>query len=1011
MIFFSSLDLFAESHYNTAIALNGSGIPAGDLVYEARPLTPEEAWQKRNDLDLSLLDPLPNEIWSRGEHLEFSAIEQELKSLDKSGETVQFSSVIQSHSGLLRFNVEHSGHQQGHLTIHMDKTLHTLLLRREFLDQLGYHLPPLRYLEDVWVNFESSDELENFLSNSIPQQTLGSASRWVVEREHNRVLLQDVAIGLPSEWDHYNVALGVPPRYLSSRTLRALLLVYALLDLDESVNKFNWHVGQVRNQKIYLPHFVPAQFATTKDDALWILNEMKRFSRDDIVGIVKKAKFPPEVELLVTEKVLSRFNYLFQLFNLDYSILPVNTSPSLGKNLLDGKLTRESWPGYASRFSHGVADSPFDSLTYSFLSESQSQVLSNLTSRVNQELSAFSLADAQGKLLGRQFQEGLEHFVRTGELMTHGLGMWVSPVLNGQLIASRDVVIGPYLGTDNLIQQADTFGYGIRIGAHVGLDSFALNYGASFSGTLNYVKTYSHLRPVRTLKESLEEPYRNIVVSHTVSKLERAFSLLEENPEESTEVMEEIGETLNSLLKVGESLIITERLSPQLDISGLMTFGQAQLRASHGRGHLLIKRIHLHRSGVNSIQVYVDNGRAKDLSLSYRMDSVVPILEMSVSQRDGEYDVKAYQVDVSLEDSANSDVGTNFAALQLLLESGSTELLDEGQTPFVVNNQFIDRSSRFRLFHWRYRSLMQSGRYEVTSPNGFKNHFMRVTQHSQSGVNYQSFLTDLANFYINQYFQGINIQSSVWQNPAQTYLGNSNNRSGRFEAMLEETRGLFEIQEAFMNIQYTHEGWRSTRDNIIREMLSYNRKIGRQIFSDHFIRDVASMRFYQVELNINIYQQGFENLKALSPSDIEKIERRYSRQNAFDPKCRQVRYRNTLECGNFRILREKNSTCQNLKTRPSQKREFSECLLSLTMLLEKILDFDDFVSLVGQENIFVHGILNGFRTESEVLLSPIRSHTFGRVRSAFWNGPLEHMRDLSGIQFGEFSGSWMREGL
>ena len=77
----------------------------------------------------------------------------------------------------------------------------------------------------------------------------------------------------------------------------------------------------------------------------------------------------------------------------------------------------------------------------------------------------------------------------------------------------------------------------------------------------------------------------------------------------------------------------------------------------------------------------------------------------------------------------------------------------------------------------------------------------------------------------------------------------------------------------------------------------------------------------------------------------------------------------------------------------------------------KDLEFNDFLKIVGVENVFVHGAINGFRKESEILNAPIRANTIGRVRSKYWNGPLDRLRDIIGIQGGELNGSWIRESL
>ena len=49
----------------------------------------------------------------------------------------------------------------------------------------------------------------------------------------------------------------------------------------------------------------------------------------------------------------------------------------------------------------------------------------------------------------------MEDFNRTGELKKLPLGVWGFGFASGQLIFSRDVIAGSYLGTNNLLQLVD----------------------------------------------------------------------------------------------------------------------------------------------------------------------------------------------------------------------------------------------------------------------------------------------------------------------------------------------------------------------------------------------------------------------------------------------------------------------------------------------------------------------------------------------------------------------------
>ena len=85
--------------------------------------------------------------------------------------------------------------------------------------------------------------------------------------------------------------------------------------------------------------------------------------------------------------------------------------------------------------------------------------------------------------------------------------------------------------------------------------------------------------------------------------------------------------------------------------------------------------------------------------------------------------------------------------------------------------------------------------------------------------------------------------------------------------------------------------------------------------------------------------------------------------------------------------------------------------MNLAETLEKSLEFEDFRNIVGIRNLYIYGQINGFRKDSETLIRPINSNTIGNIASRQWNGPIEAVREILGLQSGEFNGSWLRETL
>lgn len=998
-------------------------LPSNDLVApNGEVLTSERAWElkKSNQLDLSELNPKKSELWEERITKQDDYILGQNDVLK-----FQYGGALTSQSGLFRFNAQRlNASDPGPFIVHLDKELHTLLMRKNLLRKLGYKIPKIEYHKQVVVEFSNLDEKTRFLKRRIPENTFGAPSRWVIEGEKDNsleVILQDIAITRPSEDDHYNLAMGVPPRALSSRTLRSLIVPYAVLEIGESANKVPWNVGRVEDDHYILPHFTLAQMNATTDDVKWMLDRFQKLTRKDFEQVVQNAHYPKPVEKLLIEKIVSRRNAILRLFNNDISELKYNSQPQQGEWLEKGRLTLEDWPGYASRFAHGAPDSPFESLWHTLFAEIQGQFISGLVSRANEYLEAFDINEARFDFLKEDFQEGLEHFVETGEFRELGVETWATPTLNGQLILSRDIIVGNYLGTDNLVQLADTFGYSIRLGAHLGIERLLNFSSASLNGGVALVKTFSHLKPVRSLKESLKEPYKNMIVPMLKRNLRKQAQnmaqYLEQNPdaaeEERSEELEKIMQELNKSLGVGESLIVTQRLAPNLGANArFVVFEGASANIGANIEGVLIKRLHLYRKDAKTLQVYVDNGKSGSLSFTFQFNHTIPILRFQDKSSKGDYQLQVYELDLNLDKGENPELLPTAQALSYLLKEDSTELLDEVKAPHKVKNNFKDRSQRLSILHWKSRSLTQRDNFVIKSGTSPEAHLLKTTMGFQTGLNYRSFLTDVANYYLGKYFEHVTLDNNLWRNPGQSFFGVSKTSEGRFEARLHKKEN--KLQHMFLALTNRKEGWKISEKKLKKTLHEINQRYGRIIFPKKSAQDATELKVYTISTQLNIYEQGLLNLLYKSKRPLENLQRKYRSRAAFSRRCNPNRnsilVRNDIDCGNFAPLLDRQTRCFAYH-RSKKYHKMSRCLIQLTRSLEKALDFDDFIKLIGKENLYLSGVVNGFREDSEILIAPIPGNSFGQRSSRFTNGPVEAVRQMLGLQNGEFNASWLREFL
>lgn len=1024
------------------IPLDGVRQPSRDLLYNGKKLTSEQAWELANDpkvnLDLSRLEPISSSLYSSQ-----TVQQDDSVSLDES-QTFEFMSAIASHSGLQRFNVL-SENKENVYTIHLDKTLHTYLLRKNLLRKLGYKVPKMKWYKKLKVQFESKEQRDRFITRSIPESTYGTSKRWTkidpstFKDDHLLVEFFDVVATEPNEYDHYNAAVMIPPNRLTNRTLRALIVPYALVDLKESVNKFEWKVGRIDNDHIVLPHFTSSDFDTTIDDVLWIGRKLAKLTKEDIVEVVKNAHFPAEVEALVTEKLLSRKNAILEILQVDHKKEEVNFKVSLKEDLKEGKLLKEDWEGYASRFAHGDPDSPFKDIGYFVLSKLQSATIDNLIGKANEYLSAFDPTDEKLEFHQNQFQEGLDHFVETGEFKDFKIDAWVSPIVDGNLILSRDIVVGNYLGTDNMVQLADTVGYGVTLGAHVGIENIDYWPNASFRATLAYVKSFTHLKPVKTLKASFKEPYKNMYVPLLKRNIKKELEKIAEMEVENGELDEEaraaelarVIEVIDRNLGVGESLITTSRIVPAAMLNGRLNIADTGVSLGFGTDKVFLKRMHFYRKNVDTIQVYDDRGRAFSLNMNAGIDNKIPIIRLDLKNTRGKYGVKVHNVNINSDPKNNPKFYEYATALLSLMSEDSTELLEAIEKPIEIDAGFHDKATKLSFLVWRSKYLNKESRINIKDQRGREQELVSVTYDGQSGINYESFVKDVINFYLGKFLReeeidiNLSLNPERWKNPAHTFKGVAETYSGRYEAQVvrREVDGQ-ERQMArrpFVGLTWKREGWSASQNKMKKLVKKTNEKFGKVIFDQRDLEDLTKLSLYEITVNTNLYESGIERLRNLKEKEVTKIQRSYvTARSRTNPNCRvrrsrahQMRTAQTLiECGNLNLVSAKIKECKKTESdKESTIEEKGKCYLDLAAKLYQYLEFEDFKKIIGEDNMFVYGAINGFRKNSEILNNPIKSDTIGKVKSRYWNGPIDVIRDILNVQGGEFHGSWIRESI
>lgn len=1014
---------FGFAQYEASIPLTDRRMPSDDLYSQNKILTAGEAHTlKSSGVDLSKINPAPSVLWG----IERQDLELDNDLPINSFDHGDFKATLLSTTGLFRFNVNTNGNTA---IIHLNKKLHTILLRKNILRLMGYRIPQMKWLSEFTIHFSHIDQMKDFLDSQIPRATLGAATRWIKEKNENSlyVTLKDVAVSIPRSSDHYNLSLGVPPKTLTNRTLRALIVPYALLDLGESVNSFSWNVGRIDNDSIVLPHFTRGLFATTINDAKWAMRKVSELTREDFQNAVNNAHFPKPVAKILVEKLISRQNSLAELIQIQHEKRDYELEISSLPELNEGKLLKQDWEDYGSNFAHGAPDSPFKDFHWYALAKIQALGIDNLINRANQKLSLFNPNQARADFHKKQFKKGLDHFVKTGEFLAFPVGSWISPIADVNLIASRDVVVGNYLGTDNLVQLADTIGWSVEVGPKVGFENLEIAPTVAVQATQRLIKTWTHLKPLTSLKNAFKEPYKNVIVPILKLQFAKELDKLQDlknsdNPNVDWNLQEEdtplanIIAHLNNKLGVGESIIMSEKMNPSVVGSlGTTLMGTpVHLSLSGGVDYVQIRRIQIYRKSATIYQVYDDIGNGSGWSLNVSVKRFIPIMRLSLRGQKGEYSVRLHDIDLNPELSENPQLFDKAHALSSFLQTGSAELLESISPPHIIDAKYGDRSNRFAFLFWRRNKLKADTNYEITSSNGLRGNYVTYSDERQTGMNPEAFAKDLINYGLQRISFNARWAPPVWQNPAQTIGGIGNTKSIRYEARVNQENMSHE--KSFIQFSEKYEGWSKKVKSLKKKLMNLNNKYGYTLFDDRALNNLDGLKLFNISVNVNLYERAIERLKNINTDLLIKYEDDYEVEKKFHLNGCQGNSisertmsdgREVQTCGSYSSIIRKNLTCKE----ETEVKKSTKCYMKLFTLMYDKLNITQIKNLLGEENIYIYGSINGFRKNDEVLNEPILSNSSGKIGSRFGNGPFERIIQLLGIQSGEMHGHWLRDRL
>lgn len=1002
ILLFHLFVVHALAQGNGTIPLNYVTAPATDLVYEGEPISSSRAFElSRNGVDLSRLDPSEaQDIW-KNRIVENQEIQNPVKPLEE----VDFKDFVLSQTGKLRFLAKTtSGETMNFITM---KNVHAQLLRRNLLVKLGYQVPEINFVPKLKVNFTSKIDRELFVKE-LTEKTLGDSKRWIEKEEETSVLIDDL-ISQNTNSEIVDLSVGYLPTSIirGRRVLNALHAVYSLTDFSESANLFSWSAGYIFNDYLHLPYSFESEFYATIDDIKWMASRIASLTRTDWEDIVAKSYLPEPVEALIVEKLIARRNHLMNLLKLDEYAITYNPRISMGESLVDGELVEEKFDGYAARFSFGDPESPMnikEMINYGGV-KAIGTVMDNLVTKFNALPFLNNTEELEYKILeryNRNFLEQVFHLIQTNEYKPVPFGMYTLPTFNGGIVASRDVIAGNYLGTDNLFQLVDTIGVSGFAGVYIGMEGFEGIFGdLPISGNgragVFYNRLYSHVKPILNMKSALKYPLSNILVPlaqiRVGAKMKSIMSTDETdmNEDEKKELFEKLIPVFNQKMKPGESFIITDTIGASLSVGVGVNFMKI-LTAEIGvaGNQLIVSRIQIFKVSDSEYQVYRDLGNLRSFQAQARLSAYIPIIRIKYGLDQGRVKMDFFKLkfDQGKLDAAERE---KYSALREVFVKGTIGRLKNLQEPVKFRYRLKQQEFQGSILVAQGTKLDSHFNVRVLHPEGEQLDLFRRYSAESKGLNLASPGTEVFEVLVKILTKkslGIDGYDGGG-NAGFTLFGKAQTKTETFEASADYLKD--ENYAPVEKVARIWNGWSINQAKAMKILDEIKSRYAYDFFPPDVLNDTQRIFLYSFQVNFTFYHGAIRHLLALTDDELDEIVAADLRD---DLKLKRLKVHQLKK-----FLRKLKNSDDLVHISKYQNKVFD--------LVESIFTINGIEKLCGgKENFFVYSKIEGFRSKDENGDQPIFSNSYGEYGHFMVSGPFDYLKRLLGVSESELGVNW-----
>jgi len=855
------------------------------------------------------------------------------------------------------------------------RTAHSILIRKAILQKLGLDFPAVVALKDMRLKFNSAQEKSDFKAQ-LEKQTEASALRWITHEQDLDLELQDVLVS--------DVHLSAPHSEDS-------VIPFIISDLSENVNLLSWTVDQA----IEFDDLHPSRAS-----ALKILNRLAQLSRVDWEFIARRGQLPLPVEKLLVEKLISRSESLIHSYQLLHQPIEFDpeVSDSYSQDLENGVLVAKVWPGFATQFSL-VATGPISDVG-GLRAFTRSKAFSGILGLAVKGFNSLSFLHTNSYLESiRHNPAALAQMVQTynqsGVAQKTPLGVWGFGFATGQLILSRDVVAGSYLGTNNLLQIVDQVGVRLDLFGQLQLEGAPVGgpvgFDVSAGGDLAISRTYAHIKPIKNLNDASNLNFQDATLPFVMSR--DAHGMTEEK--------------LKGILKIGESLIITDSLIGNAEVrAAMLLYTVVDLSATVSGTETVLSRLHVFRKDADTFQVHQDISQAHQIAFALKLGlrvqypSFLQFLLSSQTRNLSQY----FQILSFQKASHSGTVTTQFYPVPLTTESlewlrpvlrnGNVEVLSEHVKPYVIHNTFKEKTTDTNLIFFSGKRLKSAMELILENPLGEKREFVRDSFSKTAGRDFEKPSRTAVDYLLGVFTNGdpTSIFTVEAANPGYTMFGHAKNQLIHYEA---EKMPDGRYDHTYVKVAEVFNGWKLSNNRLSKILDEISASVGTKIDAPASFKDFDQVRLYNISLNTELNENALKHLNMLS---IKQIYHVYKNQDM--PSTEDEHYDGDAAMVTQQIY----GFLQEFK-----ETHASKTLLSVLSLVGDYMNQTQLIELLGgKENIHIYTKFDGLALNRE---SPGHPRAIlnkkDLVGTSMIEGPLSASESQLGMTDGEFLSQWV----